>query len=69
VTGDPTSDTRSYEKVDDHTLTFTAKKGGKVTLTRSHRLFRLTARPAESTPAERIRRAEKISTSAVYDKQ
>ena len=33
VTGDATSDMRSYNKVDDRTLTFTAKKGGKVTIT------------------------------------
>ncbi|MBI3478521.1 MAG: hypothetical protein HY010_22565 [Acidobacteria bacterium] len=33
VTGDPTSDVRSYKKVDDHTLELSAKKGGKVTLT------------------------------------
>src|SRR5205823_11361416 len=31
VTGDPSSDTRSYKKVDDHTMSFAAKKGGKVT--------------------------------------
>ena len=31
VTGDPTSDMRSYAKVDDHTLTLTSKMGGKVT--------------------------------------
>ena len=30
VTGDPTSDMRSYTKVDDRTLDFTVKKGGKV---------------------------------------
>lgn len=33
VTGDSTSDMRSYKKVDDHTLTFTATLGGKVTMT------------------------------------
>ena len=33
VTGDSSSDVRSYTKLDDHTLTFTAKKGSKVTLT------------------------------------
>jgi hypothetical protein len=33
VTGDPNSDMRSYRKVDDRTLDFTAKKGGKVTVT------------------------------------
>ena len=30
VTGDPTSDTRAYTKVNDQTLDMTAKKGGKV---------------------------------------
>lgn len=33
VTGDPTSDARSYKQIDDHTLEFTVKKGGKVTIT------------------------------------
>ncbi len=31
VTGDPTSDMRSYRKVDSHTLALIIKKGGKVT--------------------------------------
>ena len=33
VTGDPGSDMRSYRKLDDRTLDFTAKKHGKVTVT------------------------------------
>jgi hypothetical protein len=33
VTGDPTSDARSYKTIDDHTLELTVKKGGKVTMT------------------------------------
>ena len=33
VTGDPTSDMRSYRKIDDRTMDFTVKKGGKVTIT------------------------------------
>jgi hypothetical protein len=33
VAGDPNSDTRSYTKVNDRTLTTTAKKNGKVTVT------------------------------------
>ena len=33
VTGDPNTDTRSYKKVNDHTLELTAKKAGKVTVT------------------------------------
>ena len=33
VTGDPTADMRSYTKVDDRTLDFAVKKGGKTTVT------------------------------------
>src|SRR6266403_988851 len=33
VTGDPTSDTRSYKQIDDHTLELTVKKDGKATVT------------------------------------
>ena len=33
VTGDPTSDMRSYKPVNDRTLDFTVKKGGKTTIT------------------------------------
>jgi len=33
VTGDPTSDMRSYKQVDDKTLDLTVKKDGKVTVT------------------------------------
>jgi hypothetical protein len=33
VTGDPTSDTRSYRKINNHTLALTGKKDGKITLT------------------------------------
>jgi hypothetical protein len=33
VTGDPATDTRSYRRVNDHTLTLTNKKDGKVTFT------------------------------------
>ncbi len=33
VTGDPNSDSRSYERKNEHTLFLIAKKGGKVTLT------------------------------------
>ena len=33
VAGDPASDMRSYRKIDDRTMDFTVKKGGKVTIT------------------------------------
>ena len=32
VTGDPTSDTRAYQQMNDHTLQLTVKKDGKVTV-------------------------------------
>ena len=32
VTGDPNTDTRSYYKVNDHTLAFTTKKADRVTI-------------------------------------
>src|SRR3954471_6831813 len=30
VSGDPSADMRSYTKVDDHTLSMTSKKGGRI---------------------------------------
>ncbi len=33
VTGDPASDTRAVKQINDHTLEFTVKKDGKVTIT------------------------------------
>jgi len=68
VTGDSNSDTRSYKKIDDHTWAFTAKKGGKVTLTGR----------AVVSPDGKIRtvtvsgtnpQGKKVSSTVVYDKQ
>ena len=33
LTGDPTADSRTYKKIDEHTLELTSKKSGKVTNT------------------------------------
>jgi hypothetical protein len=68
VTGDPTSDTRSYKKVDDRTLELTVKKAAKVTATGrivvaadgKTRTVTLTATDAGG---------KKITSTAVYDKQ
>jgi len=68
VNGDPSADTRAYKKVDDHTLTFTGKKNGKVVqngrITVSadgkSRTVRLNATDADG---------KKITSDAVYDKQ
>jgi len=56
VTGDPSADTRSYKKINDYTLTFTNKKGDKVTISVAS-LCLLTARPVRSPSTEPIRRA------------
>ena len=68
VTGDPTSDMRSYKKVDDHTLKMTVKKDGKITATGrivvsadgKSRTVNTNATDAEG---------KKVKNTVVYDKQ
>ncbi len=68
VTGDPNTDARSYNKVDDRTLEFTAKKGGKVTATgrivvsADGKSRTVSATLTDST-------GKKVKSTAVYDKQ
>lgn len=68
VTGDPTSDMRSYKQVDSHTLLLTSKKGDKVTLTgrivvsADGRSRTVTAKGTDSN-------GKPVSSTAVYDKQ
>lgn len=68
VTGDPTSDMRSYKKVDDHTLKLTVKKDGKVTVT--GRVV-VSADGKSRTVTTNVTDAEgkKVKSVAVYDKQ
>ena len=67
VTGDPTSDMRSYNKVDDHTLNFWQKKGGKVTTS-----GRIVLSPDRKTRTVTVmapgRKGKMVRTTAVYDK-
>jgi phage gp45-like len=68
VTGDPTADTRSYMKVDAHTLKLTVKKDGKVTV--SGRLVVSTDGKSRTvtthgTDAE----GKSFKNKAVFDKQ
>lgn len=68
VTGDPTSDVRSYKKIDAHTLELTGKKGGNVTL--SGRIVVSAdgkARTVSVTGTDAS--GKKLSSTAVYDKQ
>jgi len=68
VTGDPTNDTRSYKQVNPHTLTFVAKKDGKITLT-----GRIAVAPDGKTrtvsASGRDDKGMMRMSNAVYDKQ
>ncbi len=68
VTGDPAADTRAYKQVNDHTLSMTVKKGGKVTATGS---ITVSADGKSRTVAVSGTDAsgKKVDSSAVYDKQ
>ena len=65
VTGDPTSDTRSYKKVDDHTMMITTKKGGK--MAGSGKIT--VAADGKSRTVETTSADGKMHNVAVYDKQ
>ena len=68
VTGDPTTDTRSYKKVDDRTLAFINMKGDKVTISgrgvvsADGKTRTVTLTGADST-------GKKFTSTSVYDKQ
>ena len=68
VTGDPTSDMRSYRLISERELALTAKKGGKVTLTgrivvsRNGKTRTVTTTGKDST-------GKWVTNKAVYDKQ
>ena len=65
VTGDPTSDMRSYRKINNQTLALTGKKDGKVSLTgRIVVSANGRTRTVTTTAA-----GSKASNKAVYDKQ
>lgn len=68
VTGDSTSDMRSYKKVNEHTLTFIAKKEGKETI--SGRIVISDdgkSRTVSVTTTDA--KGNKVQSTAVYDKQ
>jgi hypothetical protein len=68
VTGDPTSDMRSYRKVDDRTLEITSKMGGKVTSTGQ---IQVSADGKSRTVniSGTDAKGKNFKTMAVYDKQ
>ena len=68
VTGDPNSDSRALKTIDDHTLTFTVKKGDKVT-TSGRIVLSADGKTRTVTTGGTGPKGNKISGTAVYDKQ
>src|SRR5882762_4557872 len=68
VTGDPTSDMRSYRKINNHTLALTGKKGRKVTLT-GRIVVSANGKTRTVTTTATDSKGKRTSTRAVYDKQ
>ena len=68
VTGDPTSDMRSYKRINAHTLAFTVKNGGKVTMT-GRIVVSDDGKSRTVTASGTDAMGMKQSSTAVYDKQ
>jgi hypothetical protein len=68
VTGDPSSDSRSYKKIDERTLELTVKKDGKVTTTGRIAVAADGKSRTVSTTATDAK-GNKVKSTAVYDKQ
>jgi hypothetical protein len=68
VTGDPTSDMRSYRKINNHTLALTGKKGGKITVT-GRIVVSANGRSRTVTTSATNSKGHRVSTRAVYDKE
>lgn len=68
VTGDPNSDTRSLNKIDDRTLGFNVKKSGKIT-TSGRIAVSADGKSRTVTTSGTDAMGKKVSGTAVYDKQ
>jgi hypothetical protein len=68
VTGNPNEETRSYTKVDDHTMDFTSKKGGKANLT-GHIVVAADGKSRTVTTTSTDASGKKTTNVAVSDKQ
>jgi hypothetical protein len=66
VTGDATSDVRSYKRIDDRTLEFTARKGSNVTLT-GRVAVSADGKTRTVTTTATDAKGAKISGTAVYE--
>lgn len=68
VTGDPTSDMRSYKQINARTLTLTARQGNKVTLT-GRVVVSTDGKTRTVTTTATDAKGKKTNSTAVYDKQ
>jgi hypothetical protein len=68
LTGDPTVNTRSYKKIDDHTTELTNKKDGKVVAS-GKIVISADGKSRTLTVSGTTAEGKKFSYSAVYDKQ
>jgi phage gp45-like len=68
VTGDATSDMRSYTTVNDRTMDFTVKKGGKVTIT-GRIVVAADGKSRTVTASGTDSKGKTFKSAAIYDKQ
>lgn len=68
LTGDPNADMRSYKKIDDHTTELTQKKDGKVVAT-GKIVISADGKTRTVTVSGTNAKGEKVTSTAVYDKQ
>jgi hypothetical protein len=68
VTGDPHSDMRSYTKVNDHTMNFTAKKGGEVMMS-GQITVAADGKSRTVTATGTNPKGKKFASTGVYDKE
>lgn len=68
ITGDPTTDTRSYKEINDHTLAFTNKKGDKVTIS-GRAVVSADGKTRKVTLTGTDSKGKKFTSTAVYEKQ
>jgi hypothetical protein len=68
VTGDPNSDTRAVQKVNDHHYNLTSKKGGKETITGTIEIS-ADGKTRTLTVHTNDAQGKKVTSTLVYDKQ
>lgn len=68
VTGDPTSDSRSYKKINERTVTLIAKMNGKATLT-GRIVVSADGKSRTVTTTATDAKGAKVTSRTVYDKQ